>query len=175
MRKRVVVLGGGATGEAFMGALRRLDKDVRMTLVEHELVGGECSYWACIPSKTLLRPVEVAVRAHFAPGVTSTVDPVQIFKWRDEIAEKDDASQVAWVERLDAAVVKGTARIEAPGQIDVAGRTIEYDNLLVSTGSVPAIPPIEGLDEAGRRASSSSERALSAASSRSSTRAPAAR
>jgi pyruvate/2-oxoglutarate dehydrogenase complex dihydrolipoamide dehydrogenase (E3) component len=149
MARHVVVLGGGATGEAFMGALRRLDKDVRMTLVEDELVGGECSYWACIPSKTLLRPVELAFRAHFAPGVTSTVDPVQIFKWRDEIAEKDDASQVAWVERLDAEVVKGTARIDSPGRVDVGGRTIEYDDLLVSTGSVPAMPPIEGLAEAG--------------------------
>lgn len=56
MAKHVLVLGGGATGEAFIGQLRRLDKDVRITLVEQELVGGECSYWACIPSKTLLRP-----------------------------------------------------------------------------------------------------------------------
>ena len=149
MARHVVVLGGGATGEAFMGALRRLDKEVRMTLVEHELVGGECSYWACIPSKTLLRPVEVAFRARLAPGASATIDPVQIFKWRDEIAEKDDASQVAWVERLDAEVVKGTARIESPGRIDVDGRTIEYDDLLVSTGSVPAMPPIEGLAEVG--------------------------
>jgi pyruvate/2-oxoglutarate dehydrogenase complex dihydrolipoamide dehydrogenase (E3) component len=148
MAKHVVVLGGGATGEAFMGALRRLDKKVRMTLVEHELVGGECSYWACIPSKTLLRPVELAFRTRLAPGASATIDPVQIFKWRDEIAEKDDASQVAWVEGLDAEVVKGTARIEAPGRIDVDGRTIEYDDLLVSTGSVPAMPPIEGLAEA---------------------------
>ena len=149
MPRHVLVLGGGATGEAFMGALRRLDKKVRMTLVEHELVGGECSYWACIPSKTLLRPVELAFRTRLAPGASATIDPVQIFKWRDEIAEKDDASQVAWVERLDAEVVKGTARIEAPGRIDVDGRTIEYDDLLVSTGSVPAMPPIEGLAEAG--------------------------
>jgi pyruvate/2-oxoglutarate dehydrogenase complex dihydrolipoamide dehydrogenase (E3) component len=149
MPRHVVVLGGGATGEAFMGALRRLDKDVRMTLVEHELVGGECSYWACIPSKTLLRPVEVAFRARLAPGASATIDPVQVFKWRDEVAEKDDASQVEWVEGLHAAVIKGTARIESPGRVDVDGRTIEYDDLLVSTGSVPAMPPIEGLAEAG--------------------------
>jgi pyruvate/2-oxoglutarate dehydrogenase complex dihydrolipoamide dehydrogenase (E3) component len=149
MPRHVVVLGGGATGEAFMGALRRLDKAVHMTLIEHELVGGECSYWACIPSKTLLRPVEVAFRAHFAPGISATIDPFQIFKWRDEIAEKDDSSQVAWVERLDAEVVRGTARIESPGRIDVDGRTIECDDLLVSTGSVPAMPPIEGLEDAG--------------------------
>jgi pyruvate/2-oxoglutarate dehydrogenase complex dihydrolipoamide dehydrogenase (E3) component len=149
MPRRVVVLGGGATGEAFMGALRRLDEDVHMTLVEHELVGGECSYWACIPSKTLLRPVEVAFRARLAPGASATIDPVQIFKWRDEVAEKDDSSQVEWVEGLKAAVIRGTARIESPGRVDVGGRTIEYDDLLVSTGSVPAMPPIEGLAEAG--------------------------
>jgi pyruvate/2-oxoglutarate dehydrogenase complex dihydrolipoamide dehydrogenase (E3) component len=148
MPRQVVVLGGGATGEAFMGALRRLDKDVRMTLVEDELVGGECSYWACIPSKTLLRPLEVAFRSKSTPGVSATVDPVQVFKWRDEIAKKDDASQVEWVEKLDAEVVKGKARIEAPGRIDVDGRTLEYDELMVSTGSVPAMPPIEGLAEA---------------------------
>jgi pyruvate/2-oxoglutarate dehydrogenase complex dihydrolipoamide dehydrogenase (E3) component len=148
MPNHVVVLGGGATGEAFMGALRRLDKEIRMTLVEDELVGGECSYWACIPSKTLLRPLEVAFRARSTPGVSATVDTVQVFKWRDEIAEKDDTSQVEWVEGLDAKVVRGKARIEAPGRIGVGGETLEYDELMVSTGSLPALPPIEGLAEA---------------------------
>jgi pyruvate/2-oxoglutarate dehydrogenase complex dihydrolipoamide dehydrogenase (E3) component len=148
MSRQVVVLGGGATGEAFMGALRRMDKKVRMTLVEDELVGGECSYWACIPSKTLLRPLEVAFRSKSTPGVSATVDPVQVFKWRDEIAEKDDTSQVEWVEKLGAEVVKGRARIETPGRIHVDGRTLEYDELMVSTGSVPAMPPIEGLADA---------------------------
>jgi pyruvate/2-oxoglutarate dehydrogenase complex dihydrolipoamide dehydrogenase (E3) component len=149
MPRHVVVLGGGATGEAFMGALRRKDKKVRMTLVEHELVGGECSYWACIPSKTLLRPLEVAFRARFAPGVSATVDPVQVFKWRDEVAAKDDTSQVEWVRGLDAEVVKGTARVAEPGRLDVDGAGLEYDELLIATGSVPATPPVEGLEEVG--------------------------
>ena len=78
MAKHVVVLGGGATGEAFIGQLRRLDKDVRMTLVEQELVGGECSYWACIPSKTLLRPLEVYYRARIAPGAAEALNGVDI-------------------------------------------------------------------------------------------------
>jgi pyruvate/2-oxoglutarate dehydrogenase complex dihydrolipoamide dehydrogenase (E3) component len=147
MPRHVVVLGGGASGEAFMGTLRRLDKNVRITLVEDELVGGECSYWACIPSKTLLRPVEVAFRAKLAPGVTAEVDPVQIFKWRDEVAKKDDTSQVEWVQKLGAEVVKGTARIVAPGEVEVDGRKLEYDELMISTGSIPAKPPVEGLDE----------------------------
>jgi dihydrolipoamide dehydrogenase len=144
----VVVLGGGASGEAFIGQLRRLDKEVQITLVEHELVGGECSYWACIPSKTLLRPLEVAFRARLAPGASATVDPVQVFKWRDEVAGKDDASQVRWVQGLDAQVVKGTARVVEPGRLEVEGRALEYDELLVATGSVPTMPPIEGLEEA---------------------------
>jgi pyruvate/2-oxoglutarate dehydrogenase complex dihydrolipoamide dehydrogenase (E3) component len=149
MPRHVVVLGGGATGEAFMGTLRRRDKDVRMTLVEHELVGGECSYWACIPSKTLLRPFELAFRTRTTPGVSASVDPVQVFKWRDEVAEKDDTSQVEWVQGLDAEVVKGTARVTEPGRVEVDGTTLEYDELLVATGSVPAMPPIEGLDAVG--------------------------
>jgi dihydrolipoamide dehydrogenase len=130
-----------------MGALRRLDKEVRITLVEHELVGGECSYWACIPSKTLLRPLEVAFRSHYVPGTTVSVDPVQVFKWRDEVAEKDDTSQVKWVQKLGAEVVKGTARIVAPGEVEVEGRKLEYDELMISTGSLPALPPVQGLNE----------------------------
>jgi pyruvate/2-oxoglutarate dehydrogenase complex dihydrolipoamide dehydrogenase (E3) component len=148
MPRHVVVLGGGVTGEAFLAALHRLDKDVRLTLVEHELVGGECSYWACIPSKTLLRPLELAFRARFAPGVRATVDPVQVFKWRDEVAEKNDASQVEWVQKLGAEVVKGTGRIVEPGRLEVGGETLEYDELMIATGSVPSLPPIEGLEEA---------------------------
>ncbi len=147
MPRHVVVLGGGVTGGAFLAALRRHDKDIRLTLVEHELVGGECSYWACIPSKTLLRPLELAFRARFAPGVTATVDPVQVFKWRDEVAGKDDASQVEWVQELGAEVVKGTGKIVGPGRLEVGDGTLEYDELLIATGSVPSLPPIEGLEQ----------------------------
>jgi dihydrolipoamide dehydrogenase len=62
----VLIIGGGSTGEAFAGALRGFEPDTRITLVERELVGGECSYWACIPSKTLLRPGEAAHAAREA-------------------------------------------------------------------------------------------------------------
>jgi pyruvate/2-oxoglutarate dehydrogenase complex dihydrolipoamide dehydrogenase (E3) component len=147
--KHVVVLGGGVAGEAFIAGLRRLDKDVRMTLVEHELVGGECSYWACIPSKTLLRPLEVLFRGRRAPGVTASVDPVQVFKWRDEVAAKDDTSQVNWVRDRGAEVLKGTARVTGPGRVEVDGRALEYDDLVVATGSLPSMPPIEGLEAVG--------------------------
>ena len=93
MPRHVVVLGGGVSGEAFIAALRRLDKEIRITLVENELVGGECSYWACIPSKTLLRPVEIAFRAKTAHGVEATLDPEQIFWWRDKNAEKEHGAE----------------------------------------------------------------------------------
>ena len=68
----VVVLGGGSTGEAFVAALRRLDSAVPIVLVERELVGGECTYWACMPSKTLLRPAEVLAAARIAPLASET-------------------------------------------------------------------------------------------------------
>jgi pyruvate/2-oxoglutarate dehydrogenase complex dihydrolipoamide dehydrogenase (E3) component len=146
MPRHVVVLGGGVSGEAFIAALRRLDKEIRITLVEDELVGGECSYWACIPSKTLLRPVEIAFRAKSAHGVEATLDPEQIFWWRDKNAEKDDTSQVKWVTDLDAALVRGKGVVTEPGKIEVDGRELAYDELMVSTGSRPTLPPIEGLD-----------------------------
>jgi pyruvate/2-oxoglutarate dehydrogenase complex dihydrolipoamide dehydrogenase (E3) component len=73
---------------------------------------------------------------------------VQVFKWRDEVAEKNDASQVEWVQKLGAEVVKGTGRIVEPGRLEVGGETLEYDELMIATGSVPSLPPIEGLEEA---------------------------
>ena len=146
MPRHVVVLGGGVSGEAFIAALRRLDKEIRITLVEDQLVGGECSYWACIPSKTLLRPVEIAFRAKGAHGVEATIDPEQIFWWRDKNAEKDDTSQVKWVKDLDTELVRGQGIVTEPGKVEVAGQELAYDELMVSTGSRPTLPPIEGLD-----------------------------
>jgi pyruvate/2-oxoglutarate dehydrogenase complex dihydrolipoamide dehydrogenase (E3) component len=149
--KRVVVLGAGATGEAFIAALRRLDAEAEITVVEHELVGGECSYWACIPSKTLLRPLEVIARARLAPGaaqaITGPVDLAELFSWRDFMAGKDDTSQAKWLEKQDAALVRATATVAEPGLVRADGRDFPYDDLLVATGSLPVVPPIDGLDE----------------------------
>jgi pyruvate/2-oxoglutarate dehydrogenase complex dihydrolipoamide dehydrogenase (E3) component len=151
LAKKVVVLGAGATGEAFLSALRKLDGEAEITVVEHELVGGECSYWACIPSKTLLRPLEVVARARLAPGADEAigaVDPAHVFWWRDQVAGKDDTSQAEWVAKQGADLVRGTAVVTEPGLVTVDGRELPYDALLVATGSVPLVPPIEGLADA---------------------------
>jgi pyruvate/2-oxoglutarate dehydrogenase complex dihydrolipoamide dehydrogenase (E3) component len=150
MPTRVLVLGAGVAGESFVAALRRLDRDAEITIVEQELVGGECSYWACIPSKTLLRPLEIVHRARLAPGAAEAVgniDPERVFWWRDQVAEKDDSSQAEWVTEQGAELVRGQAEVVEPGRVSVGEHELEYDHLLVATGSRPAVPPVEGLDE----------------------------
>jgi pyruvate/2-oxoglutarate dehydrogenase complex dihydrolipoamide dehydrogenase (E3) component len=150
MPTRVLVLGAGVAGESFVAALRRLDRDAEITIVEQELVGGECSYWACIPSKTLLRPLEIVHRARLAPGAAEAVgniDPERVFWWRDQVAEKDDSSQAEWVTKQGAELVRGQAEVLEPGRVSVGEHELEYDHLLVATGSRPAVPPVEGLDE----------------------------
>jgi len=147
----VLVLGAGVTGEAFAATLRRLDSRVPITVVEQELVGGECSYWACIPSKTLLRPLEIVSRARLAPGaaeaLSGPVDAKRVFWWRDQVAEKDDTSQVEWLAERDVKLVRGRAEVIEPGRVAVGDRELEYDQLMVATGSIPTAPPLEGLDK----------------------------
>jgi pyruvate/2-oxoglutarate dehydrogenase complex dihydrolipoamide dehydrogenase (E3) component len=147
----VVVLGGGSTGEAFSGALRALEPETPITLIEQDLVGGECSYYACMPSKALLRPPEALAAARLVPGaaeaVTGTIDVQRAFWHRDQVTGGlDDSSQVDWLAEHDIELVRGRAHISAPGSIEVGDRTIGYGRLLIATGSVPSIPPIPGLD-----------------------------
>jgi len=92
----VVVLGGGSTGEHFVGALRRLDDSVQITLVERRLVGGECSYYACMPTKTMLRTAELSSSLDRAPGLAPERPvPEGVWTWRDGVANNwDDSSQL---------------------------------------------------------------------------------
>ncbi len=147
---RVVVLGGGSAGEAFVGAASRLDAGLEVTLVERALVGGECTFWACMPSKTLLRAPELLAAARQAPGAAEAVagelDLDRVFWWRDQVVEGyDDEGHGSWLEDRHTALVRGDAIVKAAGVLDVGGREVLYDKLVVATGSRPAVPPIEGI------------------------------
>ncbi len=146
----VVVLGAGSSGEHFVGALRRLDPDVEIVVVERELAGGECSYYACLPTKTLLRAPEVLAAARSAPGaaeaVTGELDHARVFWWRDQVTEgRDDSWHANWLAEQGAELVRGEARVARPGVVAVGEREIEYGNLVVATGSSPGVPPVDGL------------------------------
>jgi pyruvate/2-oxoglutarate dehydrogenase complex dihydrolipoamide dehydrogenase (E3) component len=145
----VVVLGGGSSGEHFVGALRRLDLASKITVVERRLVGGECSYFACMPTKTMLRAPELAAAAAHTLGALEggKIDPQKVFAWRDVVAERDDSSQVEWLESKDAGLVRGDAVVTEPGVVHVDGRELHYDRLVIATGSSPVVPPIEGLED----------------------------
>jgi pyruvate/2-oxoglutarate dehydrogenase complex dihydrolipoamide dehydrogenase (E3) component len=147
---QVVVLGGGSSGEHFVGALRRLDGEAEIKLVERNLVGGECSYWACMPTKTMLRGPEIVAESRRAPGVQpATLDPKGIFAWRDLVADRDDSDQVKWLAGRNCEVVRGHAKVVRPGVLQVGERELHYDRLVIATGSSPAIPPIPGIADTG--------------------------
>jgi pyruvate/2-oxoglutarate dehydrogenase complex dihydrolipoamide dehydrogenase (E3) component len=146
---RVVVLGGGSTGEHFVGALRRLDHDVELTLVERRLVGGECSYWACIPTKTMLRAPELVAAAGRSFGsVEASLDPATVFAWRDEVVGLDDDSeQLAFLEANDCRLVRGDGVVAEPGLVRVGAVELPYDRLVIATGSSAVVPDVvEGFD-----------------------------
>src|SRR5262245_6039413 len=152
MSRRVVVLGAGSAGEHFVGALRRLDGDVEITIVERELAGGECSYYACLPTKTLLRPTEVLAAARLAPGaaeaLTGEIDVERVHWWRDQVTDgRDDSWHAGWLEKQRAELVRGDARVARQGVVEVGDRELEYDQLVIATGSHPAVPELEGLGD----------------------------
>ena len=149
-----MVLGGGSTGEAFVAALRRLDEDVPITLVERELVGGECTYFACMPSKTLLRAPELVAAAAIAPGAAEALDgdldAERIFWWRDQVVDGyDDTGHATWLADRDVELVRGTASVLAPGRLQVGDRELSYAKLVIATGSRTAVPPVPGLEGSG--------------------------
>jgi pyruvate/2-oxoglutarate dehydrogenase complex dihydrolipoamide dehydrogenase (E3) component len=145
-RYDAVMLGMGPGGEVVAGRLLRAGK--RVAIVERELIGGECAYWACIPSKTLLRPPEVWGEARRAFGTsTPTIELEELFDHRDwMIRNLDDSNQVEGYEKKGATVVKGEGRIAGPGKVEANGEVLETDNVIVATGSSANVPPIEGIE-----------------------------
>jgi pyruvate/2-oxoglutarate dehydrogenase complex dihydrolipoamide dehydrogenase (E3) component len=145
----VIVLGAGPAGEAAVNGLLRGGASVAM--VERELIGGECTNWACVPTKTLLRPPEVLGESRRAPGVPEPkLDFGPLAEYRDYMVSNHDDSkrQASYAER-GVEVVKGDGTFDGPGRIRVNGRVLEAKNVIVATGSEPVIPPLEGLEESG--------------------------
>jgi dihydrolipoamide dehydrogenase len=145
-----IVLGAGPTGEVCAGRLA--DAGMKVAIVEPDLIGGECSYYACMPSKALLRPADVLAEAQRIPGVPtdagSELDPQAVLDRRDEVIhDRDDSSQLPWLEERGIALYRGAGRFDGERRIVVGDEALVAGKaVIVATGSGAAMPPIDGLD-----------------------------
>ena len=141
----VAVLGLGPGGEVAADRLLKAGKNV--VVFERELIGGECAYWACIPSKTVLRPPEARTEVQRAAGVSGAeLDWAATAKYRDYmIRNLDDQAQVDGYIKEGAVVIKDEARITGPGRIQAGDREITAEHIIIATGSDAVIPPLDGI------------------------------
>ena len=146
----VIILGAGPAGEVAAGRLGEGGLDV--AIVEPHLIGGECSFYACMPSKALLRPGELLAEARRIPGVreavTGDLDVGSVLERRDEIIHGlDDSHMEPWLDDRGVAIFRGAGRLDGEHRVQVGDDTLAARRaVIVATGSAPLIPPIPGLD-----------------------------
>ena len=144
-----IILGAGPAGEVAVNTLLKAGR--RIALLEPELIGGECTNWGCIPSKTLLRPTELKGGSERAAGVpVPDLDFAQLARYRDYmVSDHDDTAKVERYEQRGVTVIKGRGRLAGVRRVEVDGRVLRAEAVIVAVGAQPVIPPLPGLADAG--------------------------